>query len=258
MKMSARFIKYKVNLEVDIEEYLDQLRINKGYYKTEENSSFRSVFDVFLKAGAKKVLACQELINSRQYFSYSLKPNEKEMIFIREVNRKGKDEVIKLDLEKREKKVYFTDEEGNRNLVEESFNLKASEEVKYVVEKKDADIKEIMGYKCYKLSLLQEVTKDGDTRGNRYEMYVTDELPFPAHILLELATPIVTGCPLEVSMVDTWNDKQKTVLTVVEVKEIIDRDIVKEINQKWEIEEPFLEKKQVERGRANIRSLACS
>ena len=180
------------------------------------------------------------------------------MIFTREVNKKGEDEIIKLDLVRRNKKLFFTDDEGSRNLIEESLNLKDSEEVKYVVEKDEGVIKEILGYKCYKLSLLQEITKDDDTRGNCYEMYVTEELPFPAHILLELATPIVHGCPLEVSMVDTWNDKQKTVLTAVEIEEVVNRDIIKEINQKWEIEEPFLEKKQVQEKRANIRSLACS
>ncbi|MEQ8706432.1 MAG: hypothetical protein RIC19_21045 [Phaeodactylibacter sp.] len=256
--MSVKMIKYNINLEVDIDEYIEQVKINKGFYKTTDKSAARG-FSFFMMVIKRELENCKESINNHQYFKYHFKPNGKEVIFEKAVNKLSEDEVVKIDIQKRVKKTYFTDENGDKMIREESMNSEQSELIEYEYKRVETDTRIIQGYECHRIELKEVSKKEGEDKEERfYTLYVTKEINLPAHLILELATPIIDECPLYVEMTDLWNDKQMTIMEAEEISRIVSESVLKEVNQNWEIEESTLKSGQKELKRTSIRELACS
>lgn len=239
--MSIDHIKYKMHIDIDVEGYVAQMRSHLFQKAKPKDDASRDYWDKFVRYFVRKTVECIERVNEKQYYSFSMKPTSPELVLIRDVHKEGEDEVIKIDLDKRMKRTYFTDEKGTKVVMEEWLDLKGEEVVEYTLERNEEQRKEILGYDCYKIFLSQKVIANGKEEEYKFEMYVTDQLPFPAHILLELAAPIVTACPLEVSYFDTWADKLVTRFTAVHIGKIVDRQVFLDLNQNWEINEAFLE-----------------
>jgi hypothetical protein len=74
-------------------------------------------------------------------------------------------------------------------------------EVTYEKSEDKSDVKTILGYECHKVILTETITDlEYGTEIQEYEMYVTDQIKLPFHLLNTTLKPIEELCPLQMTI----------------------------------------------------------
>lgn len=92
--------------------------------------------------------------------------------------------------------LHFYDSSGK--ILHNMHNL-FTDENKFILKEDRSDSKLILGYNCHKL-ILTIIDPESDLGDTIYEMYVTNEIDFPVHAVLNIAALIPKSFPLHIKI----------------------------------------------------------
>jgi len=100
--------------------------------------------------------------------------------------------------------------------------------VQYKLDTIKTDKKNILGYECYKMKIDETIEdKEHGTEISTYELYVTDEIDFPFHLMNSILKPMVNKCALEFKMTDHNKGESFSIMKAIKIEKNINNNHIK-------------------------------
>jgi len=161
------------------------------FEKKDNNVLFKTQID---KLGKKTTDTYTELIR-HYYIGDSLIRLDKN------TDKMSEDELILISPLTAQMTTYYTTEEGKSTYNEAELRSPfVDSSLVYEIDTFYQDTKNILGYECYKIEVIESHNEGADHIHliKKYEMYVTDELPLPAPIVIGIWRLPIGACALEI------------------------------------------------------------
>lgn len=165
----------------------------------------------------------------RRYY-YTI--GEKNLRYIRPVIKPGlffEEEFILINREDRIMNQHFINKEGRAELTQFPMDRSSFRPIKvdYQVDTFGDDRKTIHGYDCYRI-VVKESIVDEEFGIDRleYDMYVTDKIDLPFHLLNTTLKPVLNSCPLEMTIYKKEGGSTFSTMNVVEIINNVNQDLV--------------------------------
>ncbi len=121
-------------------------------------------------------------------------------------------------------------------------------ELKYEIKIDTNDRKKILNFECYKITVNEfRQRNEGGPTIFIHELYVTDEIAFPAHIPSNWYRPIIKQCPLEIKSWGLNSPGNYSILTAIYFQKEIDKTV-------FNIPEKFVQKIEIDTIPFNLTS----
>lgn len=150
------------------------------------------------------------------------RPHEKPMLLFT-------DEFILIEPNERIMNHYFISKKKGPGL--QKFPLDRSAfrplEVNYEINSVPSDRKNILGYDCYKMIITETISdREFGVECLRYDLYVTEAIDFPFHLMNSILKPMINKCALEITTRIKGKGTSCSIMTAAEIQENIDVDHV--------------------------------
>jgi len=95
---------------------------------------------------------------------------------------------------------YYTNHESKPTYSETELRTFPDSSLVYQIDTFHNDTKKILGYKCHKITITEsrKISAEETELIKKYEMYITEELPLAAHVVIGMWQVPISGCALEI------------------------------------------------------------
>ncbi len=167
---------------------------------------------------------------SKERYYYTV--GEEHIRYRRSLKKPGvffDDEWILIDRDTRVMNHYYID--YKKGLQKTEFPFDRSEvrniEVNYETKEHKDDRKTILGYDCFRVIVIETIIDDEfGTEINEYDMYVTDEINLPFHLLNTTLKPIVDSCPLQLTTYHKDKGSSFSIMNALQILEGSESDSI--------------------------------
>lgn len=97
--------------------------------------------------------------------------------------------------------------------------------VKYDIIESKADTKTILGFNCHKVKIEERKQIEDRLYENVYELYVTDEIFFPAHLICGWYDYVLNECALEIKYWDKRAPKNYSITKATHFSPFVDKSV---------------------------------
>jgi hypothetical protein len=221
-------IKYAITSQIELQDFESEsteididTEHNAGEAPTPEDEDFRLKFDEFWK---ERIAHDNQLVATYTF--------DNSIIRYERSQDKLPNEFIQIEPESGKMLHFFLDEEtGNTSLSETYLHhnaISSGWNIKYDIEVFEAEIKNILGYECFKMVIFEtRINKGQDWKiSHQYELYVTDKICLPARLVIHLWEPITELCALEIKAINMKSPNSYSIKRAIEITEMNDTELI--------------------------------
>jgi len=218
MSMNNHMLVYKsiaVVSEEDFDELFDEDEMpEEEQWEKESREGFKQMMKEWVDE------ANQLIVN--YYF------NEKGMVLYEQnQNEASENEFIWIDANTRMQHRYYINEKGEKKFSRNNYFHTTEWALTYDIKEIESDRKEIVGFDCYKIEILEDRKhlKDGRHKQVLYEMYVTTAIDLPFYCVTGIWRPVRRVTALEIKQTNMEQSKSFSVLKAIKYENGVNAEL---------------------------------